>query len=405
MFTRVHLLFIASLLCVGCVLLVSCGPSSRDGSRGDDDDGGSSCFTDVDCVEGEEYCRADDAAVSPEGQCAALEPAGGPCLWGSQCSGDLFCLKDGGSGEGTCRPAPSSCSNGPACNCDPMLEMCAAGGLSCDGSGDSVTLTCNNGPANGLGDDDDGDDDDATSDDDDASSDDDDATGGLDFDGLTFSMELTATQGAGGVTGIAASYTFSYWRDYTNQVTECNQVVSVEGTASFGSGILSGCNNCTGRIDLDENTRMDVSQSAARNAPCDAGGLTDAGANFGDAMLTTITNGGYGDFLTMGLIDGATLSSLGLDLAAAGGYSEADMTATWAEYGLTFTHAGYVANEVGSLSEGSGLDTVSAPAGPGSNWYGYWQLFLNATENTHGGTDLVGDYGGQAVWVIQFQQD
>jgi hypothetical protein len=43
-----------------------------------------------------------------------------------------------------------------------MLDMCAPGGLSCDGSGDSVTLHCYSGLGGGDDDDDIGDDDDTT---------------------------------------------------------------------------------------------------------------------------------------------------------------------------------------------------------------------------------------------------
>jgi hypothetical protein len=157
--------------------VVACLPDNR--QRGDDDDVGADCFTDFDCSEGEEYCKADDPSSSPEGVCQGLEAAGDPCVWGSQCISGLFCLVDNQDDEGQCQAAPSSCEDGPACNCDPMLEMCAAGGLSCDGSGDSVTLHCNNGPRSGGGDDDDtavGDDDSFPGDDDSVPGDDDDDT-------------------------------------------------------------------------------------------------------------------------------------------------------------------------------------------------------------------------------------
>jgi hypothetical protein len=280
-----------------------------------------------------------------------------------------------------------------------MLEMCAPGGLSCDGSDTSVTLHCNNGPLGGLGDDDDDDDDD---DDTMSDDDDDDNTSGMDLNGLTFSFEMTATQGAGGSTGVAAVYTFSYWRDYQNQIKNCDQLVSIEGVATFGAASVTGCPNCNGQIEFDDTTAVDVSASSGNPDACSVVALDEAEANFGTALLSTITNSGYGDFLSIGLMDSASMSTLGLDLAVAGGYSAADMTTAWAEYGLTFSHAGYVKNEIGSLSEGSGLDAVAANAGGTSNWYGYWQIFLNAADNTYTGTDLSGEYGAQAVWVITF---
>jgi len=146
-----------------------------------------------------------------------------------------------------------------------------------------------------------------------------------------------------------------------------------------------------------------VDTSAAEPADgCDVAELEKSQANFGSAMLTSVTDGGYGDYLNLALIDATTMEALGLDLASAGGYSAAEMTATWADYSLEFTHAGYVDNLPGSLSEGSGLATVAANAGSGSNWYGYWQIFKDPTMNTHSGGDLSGQYGGQAAWVITF---
>ena len=390
-----QIIWLASL-----VLVASCTPGGR-GGGGDDDDDNDSCFTDVDCTTGEEYCKADDPSSSPRGVCTALEPAGGSCIWGSQCSGDLFCLVDNSENEGNCRAAPSSCDDGPACNCEPMLEMCAPGGLSCDGSDDSVTLHCNNGIVGSLGDDDD---DDATSDDDDTSSDDDDGTGTMDVDAITFVFEMTANPGAGGTTGIAATFRFSYWSDVVNQILNCEQSVSIEGTASFAGGAVSGCANCTGRIDFDDSTAADVSAGSDSSSPCSAASLDAADANFGIALLSTITNSGYGDFLSIGLIDASTMSSLGLDLASAGGYSAADISTALSGVGLTFTHAGYISNEVGSLSDVSSLSIPAATAGSGSSWYGYWQIFVDPALNSHTGIDMSGPYSAQAVWQVGFNQ-
>ena len=141
------------------------------GSSGGDDDDGASCFTDSECIAGEEYCQADDPSTSPEGSCTPLEAAGSACLWGSQCVSGLFCLVDNTENQGVCSSAPSACESGPSCSCDEMLEMCTPGGMSCDGSDDSVTLNCYNGAA---GDDDD----DTADDDDDDTADDDDTSGG-----------------------------------------------------------------------------------------------------------------------------------------------------------------------------------------------------------------------------------
>ncbi len=196
---------------------------------------------------------------------------------------------------------------------------------------------------------------------------------------------------------------FSYWTDYQSQILQCNQTVRVTGHAEFSAlgGLVDGCNNCTGHIELDSASIVDVSDPATDADACDPAVLTAAASDFGQAMLTVAPDG-YGDFLTMGLIDVTALGTLGLDLAAAGGYTADDMIATWTEYDLEFTHAGYVESNEGTLSADSGLDTVAGNAGGNSNWYGYWQLFKNPADNTHTGVDLDGAYGGQAVWVIQF---
>jgi len=396
--------FLLNALLLGfglAVLATACLPDPRDGGGGGN--GGEDCFSDVDCDAGEEFCYREDP-TSFDGACAPKVAEGGSCLLGSNCVSDLFCLVDSSEGEGVCRSAPSACSDGPDCNCEPMLDMCAPGGLSCDGPEDvPVTLYCNNGPGSGIGDDDDtgglGDDDD-----DDDIGDDDTGGGEVAFNGLTFSIEFSATPGVAGAAGVAATYKFSYWDDYQNQILSCVQAINIEGSAIFGAGMVTGCNNCTGKIDFDDSTAVDAS-AAEPSDGCDVAELEDAGANFGSALLTSITNGGYGDFLSMALVDATTMGSLGLDLAVAGGYSAADMAATWADYDLEFTHAGYVDNQVGTLSESSGLDAVAANAGGTSNWYGYWQLFKNPATNTHPGADLSGEYGGQAVWVITFNPE
>jgi len=389
-----------ALLCGLAVmaLAASCLPDSR----GDTNAGrGSACFTEVDCPGGEEYCKAEDPSVSPEGLCEPLVGAGGACLLGSHCVSGLFCLVDNTVDEGVCRAAPASCQDGPACNCDPMLEMCAPDGLSCDGVDDSVTLHCNNGLAgSGIGDDDD---DDTVGGDDDTAGDDD-TSSGFSFTGLTFALEMTATPGSTGAAGVAATYKFSYWADYQNQVIECHQSIDIEGSAVYGAGIVSGCTNCTGSITFDASTATDTSASQPED-PCDVAELDAIQANFGSLMLTSITNGGYGDFLSIGLVDATTMGALGLDLAVAGGYTSAEIDTALADYGFVFTHAGYVDNQTGSLSDTSGLSAVASNAGSGSSWYGYWQIFTNPSTNTFVGADLSGLYGAQAVWVITFTAD
>jgi hypothetical protein len=202
---------------------------------------------------------------------------------------------------------------------------------------------------------------------------------------------------------ITVDYTFSYWTDYQSQILQCEQTIRLDGHGEFNAagGAVAGCNNCTGVIWFDAATITDVSDPTNNAEACDVAVLAAAQADFGQAMLTAAPDG-YGDFLSMGLVDATSMGTTGLALAADGGYTAAEMTATWAEYELTFTHAGYVENIEGSLSQSSGLDTVAVNVGGLSTWFGYWQLFKNEADNTHTGIDLDGAYGGQAVWVITF---
>jgi hypothetical protein len=395
------------LLLAAAFLVTSCMTTGR-GGGGEDDDG--SCFEDGDCTAGEEYCQADDPSEPLDGVCAPLVAAGGACSLGSQCDASLFCLVDNRDGDGECSVAPPTCSDGPSCNCDPMLEMCADGGLSCDGSDDSVTLHCNNGPAGGLGDDDD-----AFGDDDDDDDDDDDSVGGSEFTALTFEVALTATQGAGGAVGIAATYTFGYWADHDNGILGCAQALTVEGVASFATGGVTGCDNCTGKIDFDDSTVVDISPSLPGGEGCDSAQLTADERNYGTALLTSGLNGGWGDLLTMGLIDAPTMVSLGLGMVETGGSSAADLATLLGDEspGRVFTHGGYI-----HMTEGTWANLLclggdcgdsdpltngpASPAGLGSSWYGFWMLYTDPADNTYVGADLNGQYGGRSVWIITF---
>ena len=121
-------------------------------------------------------------------------------------------------------------------------------------------------------------------------------------------------------------------------------------------------------------------------------------------MVNPMSDTAYGDFVTMGLMDAATHEALGIDWAVNGGYTAAEVTADLAEFGLNYTHSGLINNVEGTLGAASGLDTVANNAGAGSTWFGYWSAFLNPELNGHVGSDMNGDYGLQATWIITFQQ-
>lgn len=131
------------LLCLGCGSDKSDGTNS--GEAGSQNDMMESCFTDDECVDSQ-YCRASDPFTSPEGVCSALETEGGNCLFGSQCSDGLACVKSDRSGMGMCSPFPAECEESPTCMC--ALELCAQlEGSSCslgslDNPTDSITVSC-----------------------------------------------------------------------------------------------------------------------------------------------------------------------------------------------------------------------------------------------------------------------
>ncbi|HCP46731.1 MAG TPA: hypothetical protein DIU15_11845, partial [Deltaproteobacteria bacterium] len=208
------------------------------------------------------------------------------------------------------------------------------------------------------------------------------------------------------VYSVTARYTFTYYSDVQNGIELCQQHIEVAGDANFGFGVVPDgeCNNCTGYLDFDEATVTDVSNPGSNPDDCDPATLDAAGANFGLALLlpTGGEAGGFGDFLALGLVDADTMSLQGLSLAADGGYTAADIETALADFDLEFTHAGYVRNTPDTLASESGLDQVADNAGGTSQWFGYWQIFKNPTDNLHEGSDMNGVYGGQSVWQITF---
>ena len=176
------------------------------------------------------------------------------------------------------------------------------------------------------------------------------------------------------------------------------------GWASFGFGILAsdGCDNCTGYIEFDEDTVTDVSDPATNPEDCDPALLDAADQNFGLQLLTPESEGGFGDYLTMGLVDSASMDALGLSLADDGTNTASEISDALAVFDFVFTHAGYVHNLPGSLAEQSGLDSVADNAGSSSNWYGYWQIYKDPVINPHSGTDMEGEYAGQTQWTVTF---
>jgi len=271
-----------------------------------------------------------------------------------------------------------------------------------------------------IGDDDDDDDDDDATDDDDAS-DDDDAAVELPYSTLAFQFEFNVVQAAGGNYGLGGTLSFIYYESYsqTAQVEYCREVVEFEAVATFGPNVVSGCNNCNGQISLDETLVDHVSNPAIDPSHCDPAWLTTDndgdGApdySFGQMLTTSQANGGFGDFLNIGLIDYATFVNLGLygDVPSVDQFGNtvpaqndaATLSAPWVNNGFNVTHFGYVNAIPGSFASVSNLASVSAPPGPGSDYRFYFTVAKNPNVNGHSGTDMVGPYLGSAAWIINF---
>ncbi|HCP44728.1 MAG TPA: hypothetical protein DIU15_01670, partial [Deltaproteobacteria bacterium] len=171
--------------------------------------------------------------------------------------------------------------------------------------------------------------------------DDDDTAAEFALAAISFSIEMEAVPVDDSSTDISAVFGVNYWAEYNEatQILNCTQWIQIAGSATFGPGILAGegCNNCTGSIEFDHTSATDISDPATNPDDCDVAELDLAGANFGPSLLTPITDGGMGDFLSLGLVDVTTMSDQGMELTVDGGYSAAEIEQTLSEYGLEFT--------------------------------------------------------------------
>ena len=221
--------------------------------------------------------------------------------------------------------ADEVCDDGVDNDCDGQTD---ADDPDCGGDDDDATGADDDDATGGDDDDATGDDDDATGDDDDDATgdDDDDATGdddddatGDDDDDATGDDDDDATAPGGMVTEISFELALSieegaveallasvYWADSAAGDVICRHFLEAEGMVEFGDGLVSGCANCTGRIDLDPASLVDVSQPGVEPEHCDPAALIAAGLSYGPSLLTPAP-AGFGDFLTTALIDAGRL--------------------------------------------------------------------------------------------------
>jgi hypothetical protein len=253
--------------------------------------------------------------------------------------------------------------------------------------------------------DDDGDDDDtAPPDDDDATPpDDDDATPpdddddddepGYDIAAVGIGFETFTANSAAAGTGIEATFLFTYYADTEFQQVECEQRVEAEGTADFGFGVVSGCSNCTGLIVFDSGLVNDVSNPASNPDECDVAQLDAAQMNLAAALLTPQAGGGYGDFLTLALVDRDSFESAGLYTDDAETEDVSYWDTFFGDYALAFQGIGYIENAPGTLMEQLVANGSTIPnAGGSSDWYAWFIFYRDPASNSNEGMEMDGDY-------------
>lgn len=216
-----------------------------------------------------------------------------------------------------------------------------------------------------------GDDDDTTpvGDDDDTTPVGDDDTAGAEVLGFAFDG-INADITGGDLTG---QFITVYYQDAANSVPLCYQTIEFEAAIFYGPGQAAGCDLCTSYIEVDGASVADISDTSDPDQ-CDPSFLDSAQANFGQAMFMTAVEGGFGDFLQLGLISAETWDSSGyavleFDDGTSLTYSELTGMEGMEAYDVS---AAIVANSgEGSLGMAvSEFTDFAIPESSGSSWIG-----------------------------------
>ncbi len=236
------------------------------------------------------------------------------------------------------------------------------------------------------------DDDDFGTDDDDFGTDDDDF--GTDDDDFVPPGDVT----------VIGEYRFEYYIDLQNGIPWCTQVMQFTGSASFGPDLVPDCIPCTGRVDFAQGSFVDVSNPAVDPDHCDPATLQAQGTDYGVRMTDPADYGDFSDVL--GLIDSDSLGALGLDMTT--GFdtdsTAAGREAEYSQFGLDFTHGGFVNADATSLAGSAGLEQITRPPTPGSGFLAAWDIYLDPTANSYSGPELVGPYAGDAMFVLYLSE-
>jgi hypothetical protein len=254
-------------------------------------------------------------------------------------------------------------------------------------------------PTQRSNDDDDANDDDAVNDDDDASNDDDavdddDASGPSGDTHLTFEMEFDVVGGdLDGVLSIS-------FADNAGDLT-CRQRLLFDGSVAFGAGLITDCPGCTGVLTIDPESVLDLTNPAVDSEDCDPAWIVSSQLNYGVGMLTPRDQDGFGDLLSIGLIDIERFAGLGLFVDQAQEYDAPALISAFQDGGTAIAQIGYLADEVGSVTNGTGFGAVAEGAGPGGDaWLAAWQIYRNPAVNPYTGLDMEGQYLGRMLWNV-----
>ncbi len=212
---------------------------------------------------------------------------------------------------------------------------------------------------------------------------------------IHFNLTLEVGPLSVGSAEVFATFESSY---YTEEgVLLCREQMEVTGEAVFGATSVPDCPNCTGLLHFDETSLVNVTDPTSNPDHC-VGEFP-----LSRALLQSQQEGGLGDFLTIALVDVATMNAHGLNLYVDDSISLSETISGWADnYGLEFTHAAYINNQPDTWASMAELDAIAASAGDGSPWLAYWAIGKDPEANTYEGSDLSGLYIAESLWMTQF---
>lgn len=198
---------------------------------------------------------------------------------------------------------------------------------------------------------------------------------------------------------VSMEYVLTLWWDIYAGVGGCEQHLVVQGQLLDGPGPVEGCADCAGLALFDRTTVVDVSDPAADPDHCYPSEMVGA-LGVPAELLVTPAMGGYGDFLSLALMEADVVAGLELpNHPDAAGWVQ-EQREELASYDLELTHLGLVQASPGSFTGGSGISTLSDAPEPESDWYFFWSV--TAPQGQPGGENLAGERLGWGLWLVTF---